>query len=344
MTEEFLTRVYPLQEYATGDTYNTLDILETALQAIDEGVRDGRTITITSSYTHSIYMELLDRVKDGLLKLVQQALSALNSYYMNNAKLCQKYRNVLAAGPEKTHYPILHETYTYPDSKGYPRSLRSASIETEVVRLQRDIENNRYSKDEIAYRIDSMVESFGKKVLEFTPDPWNLKESVQEIVTRRVRGQKTTISIGVDTLDDWIKSITSYAKDRDDLMALKRDITEDYEILKKTLGSATKPSKMVPGRTNLQRTYDPEQEAFYDNEYARFSDIHTEMMRLFGAYINIYKDAFDTKLKLLDEKVNDQRNTLTEVMTKVGVMASINNKSPIMDGNKPIPYNPQPVS
>ena len=344
MTEEFISRVYPLQEYATGRTYNKLDVIEVSIHAIDEGITDNRTISTAVSYTHTVYFELLDNIKNSLLKLAQQVLSALNSYYTNNAKLCQKYRNVIAKGLEREKIPILHETYAYPDSKGYPRSIRSASVENDVVRLQRDIEGSKYTKEEIAYRIDDMIESFGKKVLDFTPDPWELNESVTDIVEKRVRGQKTTIIIDVNTLDDWIKSITEYRKDRDDIQALKKDLVDDYEVLKRTLSSATKPGKMVPGRTELQRTYDPEIEQFHDNEYARFSDIHTEVMRLFGAYITIYKTAFDTKIRLLDEKINDQRNTLTEVMTRTGTLAAINTKNPISNGNKPIPYNPTPVS
>lgn len=343
MTEEFLSRVYSLQEYATGDIYKELDLIEAALQAVNEGITDNRVITRATSYTNSVYIELLERVKSTLLKICQQLLTALNSYYMNNAKLCQKYRNVLAKGLEKVPNPILHDTYTYPDTKGYPRSIRSAAIENEVVRLQRDIGTQRYTGQEIGYRVDDMIEVFGKKVLDITPDPWNLSESVKDIVTKKIRGPKMTVRIDVTTLDEWIKSITEYRKDRDDLMNLKKDIVDDYETLKRTLGSATKPEKMVPGRTNLQRVYDPEMESFHDKEYARFSDIHTEMMRLFNGYITIYKEAFATKLTLLDEKINDQRNTLIEVMTRTGTFAAINNKTPSTDNNI-IPYNPQPVS
>ena len=344
MTEEFISRVSILDEMSTGSIYQKLDIIESAIHAIDEGIMDNRTVLTTLSYTQSVYLELLENVKTALLKLVQQALSALNSYYMNNAKLCQKYRNVIAKGLEKTKYPITHETYEYPDTKGYPRPMRSASVETDVARLQKDITNGRYTSEEVAYRVDQMVEDFGKKVLDLSPDPWELKDSVTDIVTKRYRGNKTTSVIDINTLDEWIKSITEYRKDREDLQSLKKSITEDYEMLKKTMASATKPDRMVPGRTALQQAYDPEAENFYRHEYARFSDIHTEMMRLFKSYIEIYKVAFSTKLSLLDEKVNDQRNTLNEVMMRTGTLAAINPKSPVMDSNKPIPYNPQPVS
>ena len=344
MTEEFVSRVSILDECTTGSIYERLDIIESAIQAIDEGVRDNRTISMTMSYTQSVYFELLENVKNALLRLAQQALSALNSYYTNNAKLCQKYRNVIAKGLEKNKVPIAHETYEYPDSKGYPRTMRSASVEADVLRLQKSVAAGQYTSEEIAYRVDQLIEDFGRKVLDLSPDPWELKDSVQEIVTKRYRGNKTTIIIDVDTLDDWIKSITEYRKDREDITALKKDLVEDYEILKRTMASATKPDKVLPNRSPIKKAYDPEAENFYEHEHARFSDIHTEMMRLFKSYIEIYKEAFNTKLKLLDEKVNDQRNTLTEVLTRTGTLAAINAKSPIMDGNKPIPYNPQPVS
>ena len=344
MTEEFISRVGIMDEFATGSMYQQLDVIESVMQAIDEGVHDTRTITTASSYTQSVYLELLDNVKNALLKLAQQALSALNSYYMNNAKLCQKYRNVIAKGLEKTKVPVTHDTYEYPDSKGYPRAMRSASVENEVTRLQQDIRNSRYTSEEVAYRIDQMIEDFGRRVLDHSPDPWELKNSVKDIVTRKSRGKQTTIVIDVNTLDEWIKSITEYRKDRDDLQAMKKDLMEDYEILKKSIGSATKPDRMLPGRSSLQRAYDPDAEAFYQHEYTRFSDIHTEMMRLFKSYIEIYKVAFSTKISLLDEKINDQRNTLNEVMIRAGALAAINSKSPVMTGNKPIPYNPQPVS
>ena len=79
MTEEFISRVGIMDEFATGSIYKQLDVIESAIHAIDEGVHDTRTILTASSYTQSVYLELLENVKNALLKLVQQALSALNS-------------------------------------------------------------------------------------------------------------------------------------------------------------------------------------------------------------------------------------------------------------------------
>lgn len=341
MTEEFIRRCGLDESIAVAGTYEKLDIIEGCMTALHESVRDGRIISIARSYTQSTYFELLDNVKNALAKLVSRVLSVLNNYYMNNVKLLQKYRNLVVEQLRKPHSPIYHDSFVYPDSKDYPRSVRSSAYLTrEIENLHKQILSGDriMSSQDVSNRVNRMLEMFGKQVLDTTIRTYDLKGSVSKAVELRVRGNSVSYEITEETVDRLIKEISDYHRERDDILRLQRTMTEDYEFLKSTYKSVTSHPEQL-ARNTPRYLHDPDREEFIARETSRYADIHVEMMRLFNGFLTIYQTAFETKLRLLDAKYNDSRNTLNVLFTNTNVLATINVK-PNTGTEKPIPFMP----
>ena len=79
----------------TEDSYTKLDVIDRCYDAINEGVLDNFVVDVAASNTYSMMMEVLDNVKETLLKLVQNVLTFLNNYILNSALLADKYRDLI---------------------------------------------------------------------------------------------------------------------------------------------------------------------------------------------------------------------------------------------------------
>ena len=322
------------------------DILESCFDAIDEGVTDPTVITITDSTTDRLFYEILDNVKEALLKLMQRILSALNNYYLNNVKVIERYKEAVKDGLARLPAPLVHETYEYPIVPNYPRELKATVTNAdEIVRLHKRIEENDMGPDAVAFEVDHLLFNFGREVLGEGPDPLNLCDSVEKIVTERIRGnggRLVEVYIDANTVDKYLSEISSYDAEKKDIKETKKNITKDYESLRNTYAKVTKnPREFV--RTRAQAIADPEREAFIAHEYLRYKDVHVEMMRLFNGYIDIYNTAFNTKLRELKAKINDRRNTITAIITSVGLFTTLNTK-PLDSKRRIIPYQPDFVT
>ena len=342
VTTKFLHRCGFDDNLVLVETYQKVDIVEDCIEALREGVGDYRVITTAASTTHSMFYEILENVKEALVQLSQKVLSALNNYLLNNVKIIDKYRElILDRLPRNGRPPIVHETYEYPECPDYPKSIKSTvSAVRDVQRLQNDILTGSYGPNYIATKVDQLLEEFGKDVLGMRPDPLNLKESTKKIVLDKVRGGAITVALTRETFGKFIDQVTSYKKDKDDIIRTRKNVLEDYETLKRTYSDVTKDALgLAKSRGQIRTMADPDREAFIAAEYQRYADIHVEMMRLFNGYIAIYQAAFDTKLSELNNKINDNRNLINTVMVQTGVFAALNTKNP--DKNrKPIPYDP----
>lgn len=302
-------------------------VLESCIDAIINEEADYRIITTATAYTHSMIFEILENVKDALVKLAQHVLSVLNNYFLNSAKLLDKYREIVGERIDAVKDPIKQETWEYPTAKDFPKPLKSTvSAEKDIIRLHEKIRAGSVAPAHISGQVNRLLQDFGKDVLERTPDPHDLKKSTSKIVQDRIRGQKKTITITRATLNQYINEILNYKRDKDDIMRTRKSIIDDYESLKRTYASVTKDPESLM-RSQIQNIKDPDREAFLAHEYTRYADIHMEMMRLFNGYIAIYQAAFDTKLQCLNEKIESNKAAITEIFTRTGIFAAINTKS-----------------
>ena len=63
------------------------------------------------------------------------------------------------------------------------------------------------------------------------------------------------------------------------------------------------------------------------------------MTRLFNGFITIYSTAFDTKLNIIQEKIEANRAVIVEMLIRTGVFTSVNTKTP-SKSHKPYVFNP----
>lgn len=325
------------EDLMTESVFNKVMIFESCMDALGCGDGTPEIVTTSTAYTYSVVMEVLDNAKEVLLKLVQKVLSLLNNYYLNNVKLIDKYREIILDRLPANGPIIMHDTYEYPEMKNYPKELKSTIAgEKDILKLHDELRGN--PGIAVGFRVDKLLESFGKEVLGMTPDPDNLKDSTADIVRKTMRGEMVKVRIDRKTLGSYIDQISTYKKDKDDLLRTKKSIVEDYEALKRTYAKVTKdPASFAKNR--VEQMAHPDKQALLSHEYQRYADIHMQMMRLFNGYITIYKVAFDTKLDEITQKVEDRKGVITEVITRTGLFAALNTKNPDRYGN-PIPYKP----
>lgn len=343
MTEQFLSQCGLNESVATIKSYQYVDIVESAYNAMKDGTSPFMVLQSSSSYTSSIINELLENAKNLLLKLCQKVLSALNNLQVNSIRLIQKYQEVILDRMDKISDPIVHETYTFPDVSNYPSLIKTTTIEREIRQLHDEIKDKNYppTAPKVRTKVDGILREFAKQSIGKPITVTTLKESTEAIVRRKIRGKRVTVEITRDTLSQYLEQINRYKQDKDYLTSLKRSINEEYLDLKDMYESVTE-DPIALAKNTIRYTSAPDKEEFLANEYGRYADIHVEMLRLFNGFITIYNTAFNTALNILDEKINDRKNLITMIFTTTGTMAALNTKG-VGSYQNPIPYTPTKI-
>lgn len=329
------------QELFTESCYEKLSVIESCDQAINEGIFDQRVVTTASTYTYSLVMELLDNVKTTLVKLCSYVLSYVNNYILNSAKLVDKYREVLKDRVSKLKEPFSYTYYEYPDSKHYPVVLAATgSISDTIGKLQSNIIEGKWSGDRVATAVDDLIIDFSRKTIGEDVDPFDLKESTKKIVTNHVKGKVDIRFLTKDDIDAFVALMKTYRPLIDEIKRTKSDVEKDYKLLKEMYMKVTKLPGNIRDITKLQTAFDPELAAFKASEEQRFADINVHMSRLFNGYISIYNTAFDTKLKIIQERVDINRAIIEELLRRTNLLAALGT-SMVDKNKKPFKYEPK---
>lgn len=306
--------------------YQRLDILESSMDAIREGVDNNFVLKTQTSYAYSMIDELLNNVKKILLELLRQALSLLNNLYSNNIRLMEKYKDILIDRLKTLDDPVFHDTYVYPKCDDYPIVIKTGMLEKEIKGLQNMAVDPTVQSDRVGRRVDEMLLSFGKSVTKETIDPYNLVDSTAKAVRKKTQGKKKRILIGPSELEQYVQEIKTYKSDREELVKARKAILEEYEALKSLHTKATENPVAVMKNT-VRYQVSPDKEEFLAQEYNRYADIHTELLRLFNGYITIYRVAFDTKINCILERYNDHKAFITKLFTVTGIFSALNTKN-----------------
>ena len=315
-------------------------IIESCLDAVNEEVKSNIVFSTLSRHTHSSFYELLDSVKDMLYKLASHVLSLLNNSYINQVKLLSKYREIVIPKVKQDGRPFIHKTYEYPVDRGkiVPGVISASYITKDVERLHKQILSDKVTSGEVGFFVDNLLVEFGRNVTGYIIDPYDIANTVKRNITESYRGRESDVMITEDTISSWIDSINNYNEDRKMVMELRDNINDQYLNLKSVYGKVTRRPKQYIENSAEHLLY-PERDYLIASEKARFSDIHVEMMRLFNGYIKVYQEAFKTKLSLMEDKINDQRNTINEIFIRTGIFAKLA-KEKVQD-SRVISYNPK---
>lgn len=341
-TEKFLKSCGLDETVGTESIYQKLSVVESGVLAISESITDSYVVNTTLSYTHSAMLEALDNVKNLLLELASRVLSVINNYCLNSTKLFDKYRELIMDRVDKSNLVITHDTFTYPDlgNKSYPKELKATvAAGSEILSLQNRLETDPYlDADRVGQEVDHLILNFAEEVIGGVPDLDFLQSSVRDIVLEHVRGDPIRMVVNTKTLKDVFHAINNYKRDRDDIKRTRKAIIANYTALRNLQSRAmSDPMKFIEPK--LASVADPDRAAFIAKEKSSYASIHMELMRLFNTYILIYRVAFKTKLDELNNKVNDYRNLLNDILTRTGLLAALNTKSTEY-GEDTIPYSP----
>lgn len=341
-TEKFLKSCGLDEAVGTESIYQKLSVVESGVLAMSESITDSYVVNTTLSYTHSAMLEALDNVKTLLLELASRVLSVINNYCLNSTKLFDKYRELIMDRVDKSNLVITHDTFAYPDlgNKSYPKELKATvAAGSEILRLQNRLETDPYlDADRIGQEVDHLILNFAEEVIGGVPDLDFLQSSVRDIVLEHVRGDPIRMVVNSKTLKDVFRTINNYKRDKDDIKRTRKAILANYNALKNMQSRAmADPMKFIEPK--LASVADPDRAAFIAKEKSNYASIHMELMRLFNTYILIYRIAFKTKLDELNNKVNDYRNLLNDILTRTGLLAALNTKDTDY-GENTIPYNP----
>ena len=325
--DELITRCGLPEDMLTPTMVSHMGVLESALLAIDEGTATKFIVTKANSYTHSTYTEFLENVKDFLVKLATHVLTLLSDYHMNNAKLLNKYQELILTHFDRIKGPLYHECYTYPNPN-IPKLVRAASVEADVMRLQKLITQG-VGPERVSFFVDEMLSRFGEEVTGYVIDPYDIPGTVKANLEENYRGVKQLIPLDRESLKEWITSLQSYKADKAEIEATRKAILSEYEVLRDVHKKATaKPPDIDKDEKLLDRMLNPERLDFVVSERSRYSDIHIQMMRLFNGYIRIYQKAYVAKLELMEERIADRRNTIIEIFQRTNLMATLSQKNP----------------
>ena len=320
---------YMNQDSLTESSIYQLDVIETGYESINEDSANKDIVQMTLSYTRSFILEILDNTKEALLKLYQRVLSVLNNYILNTANLADKYRNLIKERYKKLSSPMVIKTYEWSNLRNnyYPAVIHSDNeLHADLEELSQKVMDQGVNSDVIDIIVEKKIISFSKAVIDGTVDSSNLKDTTKYIVTDRVRGRQVSRVLKYDELDKFIDEIKQYKVLKDDINRTKTAMLKDYEILKKTyMESINKKESQV---VDVKALKNPGLEQFKSYEYQRFASINMHLNRLFNAYITIYSTAFDTKLNLLKEKIDSNREILVDLMTRTSIITAVNTKSP----------------
>lgn len=325
----------------TEGSYAKIDVITSCYEGLAEGVNDNFLVNTASTYTHSLIFEILENVKNALLALCQRVLSSLNNFILNQANLADKYRNLIIDRYLSIKEPFVIKTYEYPGLKNkfYPDITYSANtLSSKIESLQTAIIENGMSEGEAAYEVDKLIMSFGKDVIGGTVDPDNVKRSARSIALDHIRGRDVVCKLEQRDLNGFIDEIRTYKTVKDNIIKTRTAIQKEYESLKK-LYTKTMEEKTAAAMS-IKSMKQPEVERFKAFEYQRFANISLQMTRMFNAFITIYNEAFNTKLEVLHDKIDANRNTIVELMSRTGVLAAINAKTPSQKKH-PLVFDPQ---
>lgn len=313
---------------STSD-FETLSLIDSCYAAFNEGVTDTFIVNVAASNTQAVLNEYLEHVRETLLGLYERVLSYLNNYIFNHAKLVDRYRELLIERFEQKKPQILFHTYQYAGlyDKNYPILMKSSGELTDNIRnLQSAFIDQESSVGIVNESVDAMIVDFGKSVIDGVVDLNDIDGSVADIVRERVRGREVVKRLNKTDIGKFVTEISAYKAMKDSIMSTKKNMLEDYKMLKSMLTrEMTRAESSVMGIEDIRH---PDAATLRNVDYQRFASINVALSKMFNSFIRIYSKAFDTKLSVLNDKITENKDILTKLMVETGVFAAINPHKP----------------
>ena len=306
--------------------FQTLKSAYGALTNFHELQEDASAILgIANTYSQSIIYDLLERIRTLLLEIYQHVLVLFNNYVLNNAKLCEKYQDLILERFSKLDGTIRYYTYPYDGLYTYPKDLRSeGKAEKAAQEIIKIGEDPLTTPDILEAVVDKKIKEFSYAMLGARVNTYELKDDTKKICYSKMQGERYVETLTKDNLKKYIEEIQKYKELRDEIKSLKKEINGYYTDLKKSFSNTF---KMIPGPTGeLVRMTDPTKAILLDKQVIQFSTAKIQLNRLFNGYITLYSEAFKAKLDIIQQHINTNRAVIVAVMTRTNVLYAVNGK------------------
>ena len=150
-----------IEQVSSPEDLITLQLIDSCYTALSEGVNDSFVINTTKSSTYKFLDELLDRIFKFLTDLYVQVLNYMNNYFMNSARLLDKYRNLIMTRYAKDKTNLIYKTHTYPGlyDKNYPHIVSASDIQESLEAFQTQITDEFVTSDTVAEQTEMYISS-----------------------------------------------------------------------------------------------------------------------------------------------------------------------------------------
>ena len=326
-------------EILSEQSYYKIDVLESSYKGLMEGVTDDFLVTATTTYSQSLITEMIENVKNTLLAFYQKVLSALNNFILNIANLADKYRELIKKRFNKLDKPFTYSSYTYYRlfDKDYPDiDLTRSDFVNAVEKLRTDIKAKNLPGELVEIEVNKIIDTFSRRAINDSVSPVSVRDSAHVILEKAIRGVPVIKTLEYKDIDKFCDEIKNAGPMKKELTNTKNAIMKTYNEMKKSYASAIRYDLQAEG--TIKDLKNPGFETMRSIEYQRFAKINLEINRLFNACITIYNEAFNMKLQVMQDKIDENRSIIVDLLTRTGIMAAIYTKAP-KKANKPIDYD-----
>nr|DAH19443.1 MAG TPA: hypothetical protein [Caudoviricetes sp.] len=317
-----------IEQVSSPEDLNTLQLIDSCYTALSEGVNDSFVINTTKSSTYKFLDELLDRIFKFLTDLYVQVLNYMNNYFMNSARLLDKYRNIIMTRYAKDKTNLIYKTHTYPGlyDKNYPNIVSASDIQESLEAFQNQITDEFVTSDTVAEKTEMYVSKFAVDTIGARIDPFDLKVQVEKVVRKKCQGMEVVKSLSASDLDTMINEIAKYKPMKDAILATKKSMTSEYKSLKSAMLNEMR--QKTAEKIGINNITNPDAADLVNAEYTRFAAINMSLTQMYNAFITIYNIAYTTKLKVLAEKIDENRQVINDLLVKTSVFAAANPTKP----------------
>lgn len=316
----------------TESTYDKIDVIDSCYRAIDESSANMEIVTISSNYTTSTFLDILENIKTTLLQLYTKVMSMLNNYILNNARLAQKYQELIISRFDKLQGPLIFHTYEYPDTRKYPEVYKcSAVVDKYLTKLSMTMEDKHISPEYMEIVVDDIIRDFSHDVLGEDIRVDDIKSSTEKVVTKAIRGKVIDLTLTKKNLTEFLKDISAYKQEKDAVNSTKNAVLSDYQTLKRSCGKyldsiqgLSKSPSYYEDKKPISYYSDPARSVMIANEYQKYANYKVEMTRMFNAMFTIYQVSYNTKLKLMQQKIESYREIVLTLIVDTGIFAKVN--------------------
>lgn len=317
-----------IEQVSSPDDLYVLQVIDSCYTALYEGVSDSFVVNTTTSTTYKFLDELLDRIYKTLQSIYVQVLNYMNNYFMNSARLLDKYRNIILDRYTKLKSPILYKTHQYTGlyDKSYPNVVHPSDIQHYLESYQTDVTDyfttpETVADDTAVYVSKFAVDTIGKPINNF-----DIKTQVEAIVRKKCQGMEIVKALNAADLDKFINEIVKYKDLKNAIIATKNSMTAEYKALKSAMMAQMK--QQLSQKYNINDISNPDAADLKNAEYNRFAAINTQLSQMYNSFIIIYNVAYSTKLKVLSEKIDENRQVINDLLAQTSVFAAANPSVP----------------